>query len=239
VRVDDPDVVRSQYATETGLIARRSIYETIEGQQAPEVVFEAIAERAPARVLEVGCGPGELAQRVAEELGAEVVAVDISERMVELARGRGVDADVGDVQALSFEDASFDCVVAAWVLFHVPDLDRGVAEIARVLEPGGALVAATNGERHLDELWALVGERSPGAGLSFRTETARAALEPHFAAVEQRNVAGWVTVDNPATARGYIASSVVRGHLAECVPDFDGPLRVGARSAVFVARKAA
>ena len=45
--------------------------------------------------------------------------------MVELARARGVDARVGDVQELPFADGAFDCVVAAWMLYHVPDLDRG------------------------------------------------------------------------------------------------------------------
>ena len=67
-----------------------------------------------------------------------VTFVDLSQRMVELARARGIaDAHVGDVQELPFADASFDTVVAAWMLYHVPDLDRGLAEIARVLEPGG------------------------------------------------------------------------------------------------------
>lgn len=239
MRLDDPDVVRRQYTTEAGLLARRSIYASIVGEQAPDVVFAALRELAPARVLEVGCGPGELSQRMADELGAEVVALDISERMVELARGRSVDACVGDVQQLDFPAASFDCVVAAWVLFHVPDLDRGLAEIARVLRPGGCLVAATNSERHLEELWALVGERSPSASLSFRTETGAGALAPHFDPIERRDVRGWVTVPDAATARAYIGSAIARGELAGRVADFDEPVRVGARSSVFVARKAA
>ena len=68
---------------------------------------------------------GELAERVRKELGGEVVAVDISPRMVELARARGVDAHLADVQSLPFEDGEFDCVAANWVLYHVPDLDLG------------------------------------------------------------------------------------------------------------------
>ena len=131
--LDDPEVVRAQYATETGLETRRSIYENAEGEDAREVAFQAIAAAHPRRLLEVGAGPGELSARITAELGAEVIALDVSERMVELARGRGVDARVGDVQALPFADASFDTVVAAWMLYHVPDLDRGLAEIARVL----------------------------------------------------------------------------------------------------------
>ena len=48
-------------------------------------------------------------------------------------QARGVHAVIGDVQELPFPDADFDCAVAAWMLYHVPDLDRGIAELARVL----------------------------------------------------------------------------------------------------------
>ena len=111
--LDDPDLVRAQYATETGLEARRSIYANVEGDDARDVLFQAIAAARPRRLLEVGPGPGELSARIMAELGAEVIALDVSERMVELARARGVDARVGDVQELPFADASFDTVVAA------------------------------------------------------------------------------------------------------------------------------
>ena len=86
--LDNADVVRDQYATETGLETRRSIYENVEGDDAREVAFQAIAASRPCTVLEVGPGPGELSGRIMAELGAEVVALDVSERMVELARGR-------------------------------------------------------------------------------------------------------------------------------------------------------
>src|SRR5207244_7586759 len=108
----------------------------------------------PERVLEVGGGEGELAERI-RELGVDVVGVDQSDRMVELQRSKGIDARVGDVQALPFADGEFDVGLAAWMLYHVPDLDRGLAELARVLKPGGRLVAVTNAEEHLQELWEL------------------------------------------------------------------------------------
>jgi ubiquinone/menaquinone biosynthesis C-methylase UbiE len=79
----------------------------------------------------VGCGRGELAERIALEVGAEVVAVDQSERMVELARER-VDARVGDVQELAFDDGSFDCAVAAWMLrAHPFNAENGANRLAR------------------------------------------------------------------------------------------------------------
>ena len=69
--------------------------------------------------------------------------------MVELTRERGVDARVADAMDLPFEDASFDAVVAMWMLYHVPDLDVALAEVRRVLRPGGLFVAVTNGDAHM------------------------------------------------------------------------------------------
>ena len=49
--------------------------------------------------------------------------------MVELTKARGVDVHLADVQSLPFADGEFDCVAANWVLYHVPDLDRGLSEL--------------------------------------------------------------------------------------------------------------
>lgn len=100
--LSDPEVVRREYSTEAGLRARASVYEGLAGPDARDIAFEAVREALPRRVLEVGCGWGEFAARIRDELDAEVVAIDLSPRMVELARERGVDARVDDVQALSF-----------------------------------------------------------------------------------------------------------------------------------------
>ncbi|CAN5700275.1 hypothetical protein BH20ACT14_BH20ACT14_13300 [soil metagenome] len=235
--LNDPEVVRRDYASESRLLDRRSIYETSEGPSTLDVLWDRIAEAAPERVLEVGPGPGELSERMATELGAEVVAIDVSERMVELCRARGVDARLGDVQALAFEDASFDLVVAAWVLFHPEDLDRALSEIARVLRPSGRLIAATNSELHLIELWELLGiER---IRYSFGAENGERSLREHFASVTTHVVEGAVSFADTAVARNYVASSILYGHLADRVPEVTEPLRARRMNAVFVARKAA
>jgi SAM-dependent methyltransferase len=236
VSLSDPEVTRNEYASESSLLGRRSIYDTSDGPSPLDVLWKRIAEFAPRRVLEVGPGPGELSERMANELGAEVVAIDISPRMVELTRERGIEARVGDVQDLPFADATFDLVVAGWVLFHPPDLDRAVSEISRVLRPGGRLVAATNSESHLRELWELVGiER---IGYSFSAENAESALRPHFADVTTYPVEGWVTFADRAKVRDYVASSITHRHLVDNVPELPAPLRVRRKNAVFVAEKA-
>ena len=112
-----------------------------------------------------------------------------SERMVALARARGIDAQVGDVQSLDFRDADFGAVVAAWMLYHVPDLDLALEKCARVLRPGGTLVAVTNSADDLAELWGLVGRDLSVRLLTFRSENGEAALRRHFAEVARRDVA--------------------------------------------------
>lgn len=233
--LNDPDVVARDYARETRLLGRRSIYETSQGPSALDVLWDRIAEAVPRRVLEVGPGPGELAQRMATELGADVVAIDVSPRMVELTRGRGIDARVGDVQDLPFEDASFDLVVAAWVLFHPADLDRALCEIARVLDRGGRLIAATNSETHLQELWELVG--ADRISYTFSAENAESSLRAWFAEVSEYPVDGWVTFADTGTARDYVSSSIICSHLADRVPELTHPLRAHRRNVIFVASK--
>jgi SAM-dependent methyltransferase len=233
VRIDDPAAVARQYATEEKLEARRSLYANAQGPDPRELAFAAVAECVPARVLEVGGGPGELATRIATQLGCDVVMVDISPRMVELAAGRGVDARVGDLQQLPFEDGSFDCVVAAWVLFHVPDLDRGLAELARVLRPGGRLVAVTNAEHHMHELRVIAGNAAWAR--VFTRENGAASIGRHFAHVERRDADGWVTLDDDELVKGFVASLDADEPVE--VPVYELPLRCRRASSVFVATK--
>jgi ubiquinone/menaquinone biosynthesis C-methylase UbiE len=239
VRFDDPVIVRNEYASEAGLRARASIYGGTFGEgDTRRIALEAIRAANPRRVLEVGCGWGEFAQRVVQELGLELVAIDQSERMVELARERGVDARVGDVQELPFADGEFDVSVANWMLYHVPDLDRGLAELARVLRPGGRLVATTNSLDHLGELWSLVGRDRRREPVRFFSETAEEPLLRHFARVERYDNEGTVVFEDRAAVQRYVASSVAHKHLVDQVPPLDGPLVANTNNNVFVAEKA-
>ena len=236
--LDDPAFVRRQYATEAGLAARKAAYATAEGPDAREVLFAAVAEAQPRRVLEVGGGEGELAERIVQELGAELVGVDQSERMVEIQREKGLDARVGDAQHLPFAEGTFDVAVAAWMLYHVPKVDRALAELARVLRPAGRLVAVTNSIGHLRELHELAGRDPADAWAStFRRENGEELLRRHFERVERRDADGWVTFDD-ASLRGYAASWDALAPLL-ALPPLEQPLRATRATSVFIAETAA
>ena len=95
-------------------------------------------------VLEIGCGTGVHARLLAAA-GARVTAVDLTPTAVELTRRRlelaRLDADVreADAESLPFADGSFDFVWSWGVIHHSESTDRVIAEIARVLRPGGRL----------------------------------------------------------------------------------------------------
>jgi SAM-dependent methyltransferase len=100
-----------------------------------------------AQILEVGCGPGLLSLRLARQHGFEVTGLDLDPAMIARARanadrpGNGRQRRpwflVGDVAALAFPDRSFDLVVSTLSMHHWADPAAGLAEIGRVLRPGG------------------------------------------------------------------------------------------------------
>jgi ubiquinone/menaquinone biosynthesis methyltransferase len=105
-----------------------------------------------ARALDLACGTGDIAFALAAR-GARVTGLDITQRMVELARARArrqgrpsspplsPEFIVADMLALPFEDSCFDLVTTSYGIRNVPDIDVALAEIRRVLRPGGQVLS--------------------------------------------------------------------------------------------------
>jgi SAM-dependent methyltransferase len=239
MKLNDPELVRQQYETEAGLAVRRdAVTRFREGPDAVDTaLLAAVSAPSPHRVLEVGCGMGQFAERMLAELEVDVIALDLSPRMVELARERGVDARVGDAQRLAFEDSQFDCVVANWMLYHVDNLELALSEFTRVLVPGGRLVAATIGEQHMHEVWELTGFLPPLR--PFSRENGEEALARHFARVDRRDVDAVLVFPDVASVHDYIESTFFSAVVPRPLPHPEVPLRVRTVNTVFIAEKAA
>ena len=224
--LQDSAAVRAQYATEENLHTRLSVWHpALDGRDPSTLALDAavgaVAGREAPHLLDVGCGTGGFAARLALALprAATVSAIDQSERFVRLTRERGIDARVGDAQALPFDDGSLDVVSAMWMLYHVPDLDRALAEARRVLRPGGLFVAVTNGDQHTADLRRDAG----GAPLvtQFSSENGEEALRRHFDDVRREDVATRAMFPDHAAAQAYLdtLAMVPSGELAAGAAD--------------------
>ncbi|KKX30576.1 class I SAM-dependent methyltransferase [Rhizobium sp. LC145] len=116
------------------------------------------------RVLDIGCGPGWFWASVIGDVpgNLDLTLADQSAGMVEEAVNRcrtlpfgSVAGRQAEVTALPFDDGSFDAVIAMHMLYHVPDPVTGMAEMFRVLKPGGVLAVTTNGIGNMREIYEL------------------------------------------------------------------------------------
>jgi ubiquinone/menaquinone biosynthesis C-methylase UbiE len=187
VGTDRTELLERQYATAQNLVTRIALHQhfSTSSEPFPSWVFDRLRIPARADVLEVGCGNGNLwaANRDRIPSGWRLTLTDFSPGMLEEAERRLGDLatyEVADIQELPFASDSFDSVIANHMLYHVPDLERAFAEIARVLRSGGIVIATTNGLDHLRELRA----HSQQWSRSFGLENGAAQIERFFRDVE-------------------------------------------------------
>jgi SAM-dependent methyltransferase len=107
-----------------------------------EPAVRAMIDRLPAGLaLDAACGTGRHTAYLRDR-GHRVIGIDTSPEMLDRARARMPDADlrIGDLEALPLDDASVDLAVCGLALTHAPDLGRRIAELSRVVRPGGRIV---------------------------------------------------------------------------------------------------
>jgi SAM-dependent methyltransferase len=110
--------------------------------------LEWLAAQPGEYILDLGCGDGQLTQRIAAA-GARVAGVDASPEMVAAARARGIAADEGRAEALPYPDQAFDAVFSNAALHWVHGQDAMMEQVRRVLKPGGRFVAEMGGHGNI------------------------------------------------------------------------------------------
>ena len=168
---NDPQAVKAQYATSEGLDTRITFHDKYSTNKQGYGLWlvSNYDIREGMDVLELGCGTGAMWLGHDDLIArcGRLVLSDLSEGMLETAKGNlgekaNIEYRIEDIQGISFGDAAFDVVIANSMLYHVPDLDKALREVRRVLKNGGVFYCATYGESNftdkLAEWFLLNGE---------------------------------------------------------------------------------
>ena len=155
-----------------------ALYRIGDAARRRRLVRAALAAAPGERLLDVGCGPGFYCSELAEEVGPDgwIMGLDSSPQMLALAARRcegreNVEFGEADATSLPVRDAGFDAVLCVQVLEYLPDVAAGLAELYRVLRPGGRVVV-------WDIDWATVSWNSGDPG---RMERVLGAWDEHLA----------------------------------------------------------
>jgi len=226
-------------------------------------VFDQLALPLHARILELGCGSAKLWTENHERIPPhwDVTLSDFSPGMVTQAKQNLADSGLDfrfkqvDAQSISFDNASFDGVIANHMLYHVPDLPKALGEIQRVLKPNGYLFAATNGDSHLRELDDLLKDFDSRMGfvdqtaLKFTLENGEQQLKSYFSRVDISYYKDSLIVTEVKPLIAYAFSMMKSAqlddeskakfsqHVNEKLRQGNGQIRIGKNPGMFIAKR--
>jgi len=222
--MNDAKSMKQQYASADGLQTRMLLHQkySINKQPYGEWISEHYRIQPGMKVLELGCGTGSMWADPSRWLppDASLLLTDFSEGMLAAARKNvPVQSNISfarvDIQQIPFEDSTFDLVIANAMLYHVPDLNKGLGEAARVLKPDGRFICSTSGENGIGS-WLV---SALGAGespvLPFSLQNGGAALKKHFRHAEICTREDGLEVTDVKDLAAYVRSMVSFAYVRE------------------------
>lgn len=261
--IADTQFVTGQYQNAKNLNARIQLHRRFSTNKYGwhRWVFDQFSFLPQSRVLELGCGSGELWLENIDRIPAEweITLSDSSAGILQQARQsldhrRRLRFEISDAQFIPFESRSFDGVVANHMLYHVPDRNKALSEMRRVLKPEGSVYVSTVGQGHLQEIADLLGRFDPqlvrwgaSAADSFVLENGAAELAYWFADVTLHHYGDSLLVTEIAPLIDYILSGRIKltvdqqleftNFVSREFRRLDGKFYITKDSGVFVARR--
>jgi len=228
-KINDQDYLRNeQYKDASNLNARIRIHIEFSTNKYGwfRWVFDQYDLPSQARILELGCGPGDLwldnIDRIPEDW--EINLSDFSPGMLNQAweklvyQSHPFTFEIIDAQSIPYETDHFDAVIANHFIYHVPDRPKALSEIRRVLKPGGRFYATTVGRNHMQGLPELVARFDPGKvefmrseDIPFILENGTDQLKAFFSNVQMRRYADELRVTDVDVLVDYALSGMRLG----------------------------
>jgi len=224
--------VQQQYSSDKNLSARIKLHakHSTNKQGFVPWLFEQYRFSDGDSILELGCGNGGQWESQIDRLPDNccLTLSDYSEGMVGAVKKkfsgqfRNIDFKQVDIQDIPFGDESFDVVIANHMLYHVPDLDKALLEVRRVLKTGGYFYVATNGNGGLrpflhNALKQFDAETTAFTQeISFNLENGKAILAPYFSSVERIDYEDSLSITETQDLMDWIKSTITfSGYLEE------------------------
>lgn len=193
--LQNTNILKEQYGTSDSLNTRISIHEkySTNKQGFGPWILSNYHIHENDKILECGCGTGDMWKNQLHLLkeGTHLILSDVSQGMLESAKAtlgehKSIEYQMIDIQDIPYANHSFDIVIANMMLYHVPNLDKALSEVKRVLKPNGLFYCATYGEHgiieHVEEMLGLSSEKSKDK--VFTLQNGKEILEKYFHHVE-------------------------------------------------------
>ena len=216
--INNMSIVKQQYANANNLNTRISIHDKYSTNKMGfgNWIVSNYRINKGMKVLELGCGTGDMWKNREDliKLCSKLTLSDFSEGMLSTTKNNigeynNVDYKVIDIQEIPFENETFDVVIANMMLYHVPDIDKGLAEVRRVLKRGGLFYCATYGEHgiveYLSKILSAYGV-ADNVNKNFTLQNGGEILSRAFSRVEKREYIDSLAVTNVDNMVEYIYS---------------------------------
>ncbi len=222
--------VKEQYKDDSNLSKRSNLHakHSTNKQGFFPWLFEQYKFPKGCRILELGCGNGLQWQQRISKLPEDCTLVlsDFSEGMVKIlwekySEQKNVLAQKIDIQSIPFPDNCFDVIIANHMLYHVPDLQKALSEVRRVLKSGGKFYAATNGNggmrpflqaafKHINPMQNLFTKE-----LSFSLQNGEEILKQYFQEVQRCDYEDSLSITETQDLMEWLKSTITLGSYTE------------------------
>ena len=229
--------VKQQYADDIGLSARINLHtkHSTNKQSWSDWLWEQYSISKGCHILEVGCGTGVHWENNIHKLpeGCKIILSDFSEHMVDVVNKKfceysNVECRQIDIQNILLPDDSFDIVIANHMLYHIPDIDKALSEIKRVLKPDGVFYSSTFGEdniqRYLHNVYKQFNPDTKAFTInwSFLLNNGEAILSRHFSNVKRLDYIDSFAITETRDLINWISSSIATNTISDEDISFDG-----------------